>query len=191
MTPEQQGEVTRLLRAIQEGDADAKDRLVGLVYDDLHGIAGGLLHQQAGPETLPPTALIHEAYLRLERARTFDNAPNRNYFFAAAAQAMRQALVERARHRAAEKRGGDRQRVPLDAALDYFRQQNLDVVALHEALDDLAALNERQSQVVILRFFGGCTVPEVADQLGVSVSAVESDFRLARAWLHRQIQGGA
>jgi RNA polymerase sigma factor (TIGR02999 family) len=187
MTPKQQGEVTRLLQNIYQGDGAAKDRLVRLVYDELHGIAAGLLHQHGGSETLPPTALVHEAYLRLDAARVFAGAPNHHYFFAAAAQAMRQVLVDHARCRQAEKRGKGKQRVALDAVLDYFCQQNLDVVALHEALNDLAALNERQSQVVNLRFFGGFTVAEVAEQLGVSVSTVESDFRLARAWLHRQL----
>jgi RNA polymerase sigma factor (TIGR02999 family) len=188
MTPEPPGEVTQLLHAFLGGDAGAKDRLVRLVYDELRGIAAGLLGQEDGPKTLQPTALVHEAYLRLDRGRVLSRAPDHHYFFAAATQAMRHVLVDHARLRRAEKRGDGRQRLPLDAVLDYFRQENLDVVALHEALDELATLNERQSQVVVLRFFGGLSVAEVAAQLGVSVSTVESDFRLARAWLHRQIR---
>jgi RNA polymerase sigma-70 factor, ECF subfamily len=191
MTSEAQGEVTQLLRAILEGDPGAKDRLVRLVYDELRGIANSLLRQEGGPKTLQPTALVHEAYLRLDRGQVLSRAPDRHYFFAAAAQAMRQVLVDHARQRRAEKRGDGRQRVALDAVLDYFHQENLDVVALHEALDELAALNERQSQVVVLRFFGGFTVVEVGERLGISTSTVESDFRLARAWLHRQIKGGS
>jgi RNA polymerase sigma factor (TIGR02999 family) len=190
MTSQPQGEVTRLLRSVQEGDPAAKDRLVRLVYDELRGIATGLLCQEGGPDTLQPTALVHEAYLRLDRAHVLRRAPDRRYFFAAAAHAMRQVLVDHARRRRADKRGDGWQRLALDAVLDYFRQENLDVLALHEALNDLATLDERQSQVVVLRFFGGFTVTEVAEQLGVSVSTVENDFRLARAWLHRQIQGG-
>jgi RNA polymerase sigma factor (TIGR02999 family) len=190
MAPEPQGDVTRLLLAIQGGDGEAKHLLARLVYDELRGIAAGLLQQQDELQSLAPTALVHEAYLRLTRARTFDHAPNRHYFFAAAAYAMRQVLVDHARQRHAEKRGGGWRRVALDAVLDYFQQDNLDVIALHEALNELATFDERQSQVVVLRFFGGFTVPEVAEQLGVSVSTVESDFRLARAWLHRQIKGG-
>src|SRR5262249_59719126 len=111
-----------------------------------------------GPDTLQPTALVHEAYLRLDRAQVLQRAPDRHYFFAAAAHAMRQVLVDHARRRHAEKRGDGWQRLALDAVLDFFRRENLDVLALHEALDDLAALNERQSQVVVLRFFGGFTV---------------------------------
>ena len=188
MTSQPQGEVTRLLRSLQEGDSAAKDRLVRLVYDELRDIAAGLLCQE-GPNTLQPTALVHEAYLRLDRGQVLRRAPDRHYFFAAAAHAMRQVLVDHARRRRAEKRGDGWQRLALDAVLDFFRQENLDVLALHEALDDLAALNERQSQVVVLRFFGGFTVAEVGEQLGVSTSTVESDFRIARAWLHRQIRG--
>ena len=189
MTSQPQGEVTRLLRSLQEGDPAAKDRLVRLVYDELRGMAAGMLCQEGGPNTLQPTALVHEAYLRLDRGQVLRRAPDRHYFFAAAAHAMRQVLVDHARRRRAEKRGDGWQRLALDAVLDFFRQENLDVLALHEALDDLAALNERQSQVVVLRFFGGFTVAEVGEQLGVSTSTVESDFRIARAWLHRQIRG--
>jgi RNA polymerase sigma-70 factor, ECF subfamily len=191
MSSESPGEVTRLLRSALDGDAGAKDRLVRLVYDELRDIATGLLCQESGPNTLQPTALVHEAYLRLDRGQALSRAPDRHYFFAAAAQAMRRVLVDHARRRRAEKRADGRQRVALDTVLDYFHQEDLDVEALHEALDELAALNERQSQVVVLRFFGGCTVAEVGAQLGVSTSTVESDFRLARAWLHRRIKGGA
>ena len=190
MTPEQPGEATRLLHAIQEGDTKAKDRLIHLVYDELRGIAARFLLEEDTSPTLQPTALVHESYLRLDRDGALGGAANRRYFFAAAAQAMRQVLVDHARRRNTEKRGDGWRRVPLDAVLDYFEREKLDVVALHDALDELAALDERQSQTVVLRFFGGFTVPEVAEQLGVSVSTVESDFRLARAWLHRQIKGG-
>jgi RNA polymerase sigma-70 factor, ECF subfamily len=191
MTPHDPGEATRLLHAIQEGDATAKERLIHLVYGELRGIAAKFLLDEGQSQTLQPTALVHEAYLRLDNDGVLSNAPNRNYFFAAAAQAMRQVLVDHARRRRTDKRGKGWKRVPLDAVLDYFEQENLDVVALHEALDEMAALDERKSQVVVLRFFGGFTVGEVAEQLGVSVSTVESDFRLARAWLHQQISGGA
>jgi RNA polymerase sigma factor (TIGR02999 family) len=162
-----------------------------LVYDELRGIAAQFVLDEDAAQTLQPTALVHEAYLRLDSGGTLGSAPNRRFFFAAAARAMRQVLVDHARRRHTEKRGEGWRRVPLDAVLDYFERENLDVVALHEALDELAALDERQSNVVVLRFFGGFTVAEVANQLDMSVSTVESDFRLARAWLHRQIKGGA
>ncbi len=190
MTSEQQGEATRLLHAIQQGDAAAKERLIELVYDELRGIAARFLLDEGTSQTLQPTALVHEAYLRLDGDGVLGNAPNRHYFFAAAAQAMRQVLVDHARRRRTEKRGDGWRRVPLDVVLDYFERENLDVVALHEALDELMTLDTRQGQVVVLRFFGGFTVCEVAAQLGISVSTVESDFRLARAWLHRYIKGG-
>jgi RNA polymerase sigma factor (TIGR02999 family) len=191
MTPEPPGGVTRLLQAIQDGDEGAKEQLLHAVYDELHGIAAGLFRQTGAADTLQPTALVHEAYLRLDRAGAFDSAPNRAYFFAAAAHAMRQVLVDHARRRRTDKRGDGWRRVPLDEVLDRFERDNMDVVALHDALNELAVLDGRQSQVVVLRFFGGLSVAEVAGQLGVSVSTVESDFRLARAWLHRQIRGGA
>src|SRR5215472_16029440 len=111
MTSEPQGEVTRLLRAIQGGDGEAKGRIVGLVYDELRGLAAGILRQEGEPQqALQPTALVHEAYLRLDRDGCLGGAPNRSYFFAAAAHAMREILVEHARRRRAQKRGGGRQR---------------------------------------------------------------------------------
>jgi RNA polymerase sigma factor (TIGR02999 family) len=181
--------VTTLLEAIRTGDDRARGRLVDLVYDRLRRMAGGLMRQERPNHTLQPTALLHEALVQLFDAEVLARAPNRAYLFGAAARAMREVLAAHARRRAADKRGGRRERLPLDAVLDHFEEQRVDVVALHEALDRLAAFHERQSHVVTLRFFAGCTVPEVADRLGVSVGTVESDFRLARAWLRRQLGG--
>jgi RNA polymerase sigma factor (TIGR02999 family) len=158
------------------------------IYQDLHQVAVGLMNEEPAGHTLQPTALLHEAFARLFRADVFRQAPNRAYLFGAAGRAMRQVLVEHARRRKAEKHGGRQNRLPLDAVLLYFEEQRLDVEALHEALDRLAALNERQSVVVTLRFFCGFTVPEVAAQLGVSTFTVENDFRIARAWLRRQLR---
>ncbi len=189
MAPEPLGAVTQFLHAIREGDGEAKDRLIHLVYNDLRRIAARLLFQEGTPITLEPTDLVHETYLCLVCSGVFDKAPNRHYFFAAAVQAMRRILVSHARRRRTEKRGEGWQRVAFDAVHDHNQQDNADIEALHEALDELARLDERQSQVVVLRFFGGFTVAEIADRLGVSVSTVESDFRLARAWLHRRIGG--
>ena len=138
--------------------------------------------------TLPPTAVVHEAVIRLLGDAVFDKAPDRSFLFASAARAMREVLD---RPRAAAGRRPARrdwQRVPLDFVVDYFEAQDLDVVAVHEALDRLAELNERQSQVMTLRYFGGLTVPEVAAALGVSVVTVERDWRLARAWLRGQLR---
>jgi RNA polymerase sigma factor (TIGR02999 family) len=190
MTAPSSGQVTRLLGEIQAGSAGAKDRLVGLIYEELRRMAAGLVGHRAGGGSLPPTALVHEAFLRLEAGDVLAQAPNRRYLFAAAAQAMRRVLVDHARQRRAAKRGEGLRRVPLDDVLDYFDRQQLDVLALDEALDELSAQDERQWLVIVLRFFGGFSVEEVAQALEVSVSAVEGDFRLARAWLRRKLAGG-
>src|SRR5262249_52482859 len=129
------------------------------------------------------------AVIRLLGEAVFDKAADRSFLFASAARAMREVLIDHARHRAAGRRGGGKQRIALDLVVDYFEQEGLDVVAVHDALDRLAALNERQAQVMTLRYFGGMSVPEVAASLGVSVVTVERDWRLARAWLVGQLEG--
>jgi RNA polymerase sigma factor (TIGR02999 family) len=183
-------EVTTLLEQIRLGNAGARDQLVALVYDELRRLGGGLLRRERPGHTLQPTALVHEAVLRLFRPDALAAAQGRAQFLAAAARAMRQVLVDHARQRAADKRGGGRERLPLDDVLDHFAEQRLDLLALNEALTRLAGLHERQSQVVELRFFGGYTVEEIAEQLGVSVSTVESDFRKATAFLRGQLSDG-
>jgi RNA polymerase sigma factor (TIGR02999 family) len=180
-------EVTTLLDDLRAGRADAQEKLVALVYDELRRVAGGLMHRERAGHTLQPTALVHEALLRLLRPGALESARNRAHFFMAAARAMRQVLVDHARRRAADKRGGGQEPVPLDEALTYFTRQNLDVLAVHDALNELAALHERQSQVVELRFFGGYAVEEVAECLQVAVSTVESDFRKASAFLRSRL----
>jgi RNA polymerase sigma factor (TIGR02999 family) len=181
-------EVTTLLEEIRAGNEQAGQRLVERIYQDLRQVAAGLMSAEPCDHTLQPTALVHEAFARLFRADVFRQARNRAYLFGAAARAMRQILVEHARRRKTGKHGGGHHRLPLDAVLLYFEEQHLDVEALHEALDRLANLHERQSHVITLRFFGGFTVPEVAEQLGVSTFTVENDFRIARAWLRQQLQ---
>jgi RNA polymerase sigma factor (TIGR02999 family) len=186
-SPERPSDVSALLQAVRAGDAGARDRLVEHVYQELRRMAHVLVRAEPAAHSLQPTALLHEALGQLLEGDTFGRAPNRAYLFGAAARAMRQALVDHARERNASKRGGGRRRLSLDAVLLYFQEQDVDVLALHEALDRLAALDDRQAQVVTLRFFGGLTVPEIAAHLGVSVSTVESDFRIARAWLRQQL----
>jgi RNA polymerase sigma factor (TIGR02999 family) len=139
--------------------------------------------------TLSPTAVVHEAVIRLLGEAVFDKAGDRTFLFASAARAMREVLIDHARRRDAGRRGGGQRRVPLDLVVDYFEAQDLDVVAVHDALDRLAELNERQAQIMTLRYYGGMTVPEVAAALGVSVVTVERDWRLARAWLAGQLEG--
>jgi RNA polymerase sigma-70 factor, ECF subfamily len=134
--------------------------------------------------------VVHEAVMRLLGEAVFDKAPDRNFLLSAASRAMREILVDHARRRASARRGGKRVRVSLDAVVDYFEAQNVDVSAVHEAILRLTALDERQGQAITLRYFGGLTVPEVALALGISVATVERDCRLGRAWLHGQLRDG-
>ncbi|MBI3461604.1 MAG: sigma-70 family RNA polymerase sigma factor [Planctomycetes bacterium] len=187
MAGEGQSEVTALLAAIRSGNDRAKNQLVELVYDELHRVAVGLMRQERDGHSLQPTALLNEAFVQLLSAGVLNEAPNRVYLFAAVAKAMRKVLADHARRRNALKRGGGQQRLPFDALLAYYEEQNLDVVALHDAIERLATLHERASSVVTMRFLGGFTVQEVASQLGVSMSTVESDFRFARAWLRKNL----
>jgi RNA polymerase sigma factor (TIGR02999 family) len=186
---EPRGDLTAILDEARRGGADARDRLVGAIYAELRRTAGGLMRREGSGHTLQPTALAHEALLRLLDGDTVADVPNRRYLFAAAAQAMRQVLVEHARRRHARKREGNRVRVPLDQVLAGFEERGLDVIALHEALERLAQDHPRPAQVVDLRFFGGLSVPEVAETLGVSDTTIESDWRFARAWLKGQLGG--
>jgi RNA polymerase sigma-70 factor (ECF subfamily) len=180
-------EVTTLLDAIRAGKAEAKSQLVELVYAELRKLASGLMRRERAGHTLQPTALVHEACLRLLTPDVLKVAQNRAHFFAAAARAMRHILVDHARQRAAGKRGGGQETRTLDEVLDHFAERNLDLVAVHDALTELATLNERQSQVVELRFFGGYTVEEVAEHLQVSITTVERDFRKACAFLRTRL----
>src|SRR5689334_3447043 len=184
----QQG-LTFILGRARDGDERARGELLALVYDELRRVASGLMRRERPDHTLSPTAVVHEAVIRLLGDAVFDRAADRSFLFASAARAMREVLIDHARRRAADRRGGGRRRVPLDAVVDYFQEQGLDLVAVHEALDRLAELNERQAQVMTLRYFGGMTVAEVAAALEVSVVTVERDWRLARAWLGEQLRG--
>jgi len=182
-------DLTLILGRARAGDQRARDELIPLVYAQLRQIAAGLMHRERAGHTLSPTAVVHEAVIRLLGDAVFDRSPDRAYLFASAARAMREVLIDHARRRAADRRGGKWRRVPLDHVVDYFEDQGLDLVAIHESLDRLAELNERQAQVMTLRYFGGLTVLEVAAALDVSVVTVERDWRLARAWLGTQLVG--
>ena len=189
MTGAPRPDVTLLLERARAGDARARDNLISQVYAELRRVAAGLMRREHPGHTLSPTAVVHEAVIRLLGDAAFDRAHDRSYLFAAAARAMREVLIDHARRRGTARRGGGRRRVPLDAAVDYFADQGLDLVAVHEALDRLAGLHERQSQVVTLRYFGGMTVPEIAAAMEVSVGTVERDWRIARAWLSNKLGG--
>jgi len=190
MEVEPRGDLTMILGRARAGDERARGELIALVYDQLRQVAARLMRRERHDHTLPPTAVVHEAVIRLLGDAVFDKSPDRAFLFASAARAMREVLIDHARRRAAGRRGGGRRRVPLDHVVDYFEGQGLDIVAVHEALDRLAELNERQGQVMTLRYFGGLTVPEVAAALDVSVVTVERDWRLARAWMRDQLREG-
>ena len=184
-------DLTTLIEEARAGVLDARDRLVGAVYVELCRMAENLMRRERPDHTLEPCALVNEALLRMFDEDALAQATNRRYLFGAAAQAMRQVLVDHARHRNAAKGPGGRRKVPLDNVLAYFEAERVDVLALHEALDRLSALDERQGQVVMLRFFAGLSVAEVAAMLEVSKATVEGDWRVARAWLRGQLEGVA
>jgi RNA polymerase sigma factor (TIGR02999 family) len=186
---ERRGDLTAILNEARAGGPDDRERLVRAIYAELRRTAGGLMRRERPGHTLQTTALVHEALLRLLDGDTLADVPNRRYLFAAAAQAMRQVLVDYARRRHARKRDGNRIRVPLDQVLAGFDERGLDVIALHEALERLAQEHPRPAQVVTLRFFGGWSVSEVAATLAVSDTTIESDWRFARAWLKGQLGG--
>jgi len=180
------GSVTRLLAAWSDGDAKALDKLMPLVYDELHRIAEYHWSRQPAGYTLQPSDLIHEAFLKLAGAepRHFEN---RTRFFALASIAMRQVLVNHAEARLAKKRGGGAQQVPIDEAEVAIDRAAEQVLALNEALKNLHASDPRKSRVVELRYFGGLSVEETAETVGVSPFTVKRDWLMARAWLAREL----
>lgn len=184
-----QSEVTVLLAAAGGGDSAALEKASRLVHAELRELASRVLSGEKRGQTLRTTALVNEAFARLIGAdRVFEG---RSHFFALAATSMRSILVDYARARLALKRGGDWQRVPLDDVMDSIEVDRVDLLALEDALTKLGELSPRQTQVVELRFFGGLSIEQTSDVLGVSHGTVENDWRFARAWLHREMQGGA
>lgn len=180
-------DVTRLLVDLQRGADGAADRLVPLVYDELHKLAVHYMRAERGDHTLQPTALVHEAYLRLVDQRNA-SWQNRSHFFGIAAQAMRRILVDHARRKRAGKReGGDR--VTLDESVAEAPQRSVDLIALDDALNKLASLDPRQARVVELRFFGGLDIEQTAESLGISPATVKRDWTFARAFLQREMDG--
>jgi RNA polymerase sigma factor (TIGR02999 family) len=190
MSVEPRRDVTLVLGRARAGDEDARSELLSLIYGELRRVATGMMREERPGHTLAPTALVHEAVIRLLGDAVLDRAPDRSYLYAAAARSMREVLIDHARTRAAGRRGGGWRRIPLDHVVDHFESQGIDILAVHEALDRLAELNVRQSQVMTLRYFGGMTVSEVAAALNVSIVTVERDWRLARAWLIGQLREG-
>jgi RNA polymerase sigma-70 factor (ECF subfamily) len=176
------GDVTALLHAWREGDLGARDRLVPVVYQELRRRAAACLHREPRVQTLQPTDLVHEAYLRLvDQQRAVWQ--NRGQFFGVAAEMMRRVLVDRARARLAVKRSGQWARVTLDPGAVFAEALSIDVLDLDAALIRLAAIDERKSRIAELRFFGGLSLEEAADVLELSLATVERDWQFARAWL--------
>lgn len=181
-------DVTEVLQRISGGDPGAVDRLLPLVYDELRALARRELRRERSDHTLQPTALVHEAYLKLARLDRLEWR-DRAHFFGAAAGTMRRVLVSHARRKRAEKRGGGAKAVPLENVVLAARERPEDVLALDEALARLADLDSRQAQVVECRFFAGMSVPETAEALGISPATVKRDWTAARAWLNRELTG--
>ena len=181
-------EVTRILSAIEQGDAHAAEQLLPLVYDELRRLAAASLAQEKPGQTLQATALVHEAYLRLVGDQQF---AGRRHFFAAAAEAIRRILVERARRKQAARHGGQRQRESLDPGRLAAPAPDDELLALHEALDRLAEKHPEKAELVKLRYFAGLTADQAAATLGISPSTADRQWAYARAWLRRAMSEGS
>ena len=181
--------VTELLVNWNNGDKAALDEMLPLVYQELRRIAVNRLRHEAPNHTLQPTALVNEAYLRLIDQKNV-NWQNRAQFFGLAAEMMRRILVNHAHHRQAAKRGGGALRVSLEVAVNSFEQKDVNLVALDEALKNLATIDPRQCKIVEMKFFGGLTVAEIAEVLQLSSDTIERDWKMARAWLRLEISNG-
>jgi len=179
--------ITQLLIDWSKGDQAALEKLMPLVYDELRRLASNYLRRERAGHTLQPTALVNEAYLKLVDQR---NAKwqNRAQFFGISAQLMRRILVDHARQHQAAKRGGSKQqRLSITSAERVAKQPEIDLLALNEALDELTVMDPQQAQIVELKFFGGLSIEETAEVLGISHATVERDWKMARAWLRRQL----
>jgi len=180
-------DITLLLSELKNGNQEAASKLMPLVYDELRRLARGYMRRERPEHTLQPTALVHEAYLKLIKQRSID-WQGRSHFFGIAAQLMRRILIDHARGHLREKRGGALQVFSLDEALVFSPGQSAELVRLDEALERLAKIDPRQSKIVELRFFGGLSVEEAAEFLGISPKTVKRDWSMAKAWLHGELR---
>ena len=185
MHAESDQSITQILTELSEGDGSAAERLLPQVYEELRALAAAFFQRQPRNHTLQPTALVHEAFVRLVGSDADWNS--RKHFFDVAAMAMRQLLTDHARRRAADKRGGGKQRITLDQETPGDPANEFDLVALDEALTELKTLDPRQARIVDLRFLAGLTVRETAEVLDVSERTVKLDWQMARAWLRRRL----
>jgi RNA polymerase sigma factor (TIGR02999 family) len=182
-------EVTRILSDIERGDPRATTQLFPLVYDELRRLAAQKLAHESPGQTLQATALVHEAYIRLVEGNQEQNWDNRRHFFAAAAEAMRRILVDRARQKMALKRGGGRRRIDLEEAAPEIDGPSDELLAINEALDKLEQTDKLKADLVKLRFFAGLTIEQAAQALGISTSSADNYWAYARCWLRLEISG--
>ena len=180
------GNITQLLKDYQSGSKDALDQMFPLVYGELRRLAASRLRGERGEHTLQPTALVHEAYLRLVEQHSAD-WQNRAHFFGLAAEMMRRILVNHAVKNNAEKRFGNQTRLALDEIVDFTQGQDVNLISLDEALTTLAEFDPKQAKIVELKFFAGLTNEEIAEVLSISDSTVKREWRIAKAWLHDQM----
>ena len=182
-------DVTRILSAIEQGDPHAADQLLPLVYDELRKLAAQRMAQEKPGQTLQATALVHEAYVRLVDSNATQRWDSRRHFFVAAAEAMRRILVENARRKNSQKHGGGltRQEAILEALPLADTRDPLEILSIQDALDRLAEKSLRKAELVKLRYFLGCTIPEAAEILGIAPATAEEDWTYAKAWLRRQL----
>src|SRR5262245_16472615 len=183
-------DVTRILSAIERGDPKAAEQLLPLVYDELRRLAAQKMAHEVPGQTLEATGLVHEAYLRLVDVKRAQQWNSRGHFFAAAAEAMRRILVERARHKRSLKAGGERRRLEMAEIEPPVVEPNIDLLALDEIRDGLEKHDRRMAELIKLRFFAGLTTAEAAEALGISVSTAHSDWAYARCWLRLELAGG-
>src|SRR5262245_38168102 len=182
-------DVTRILSAIEQGDPHASAQLLPLVYDELRQLAAQRLAQERPGQTLQPTALVHEAYLRLVDVDQAQRWDSRGHFFAAAAEAMRRILIDQARRKGRQKRGGERQRVDLESADLVTTVAPEELLVIDEAIDKLTAEDPDAARLVKLRYFAGLSVEEAAEQIGLARSTAYEHWSYARAWLHCELYG--
>jgi RNA polymerase sigma-70 factor, ECF subfamily len=180
-------DVTLLLAELTKGNERAASQLIPLVYDELRRLAGSYMRRERRDHTLQPTALVNEAYLKLVEQRSVD-WQSRAHFFGIAAQVMRRILVDHARAHMRDKRGAGQRAVPIHEALVFAPEQSGELLKLDEALERLTQLDARQGKIVELRFFGGLTVEQTADLLGISPKTVKRDWSMAKAWLHGELK---
>ncbi len=184
-----QSDITMLLIDLSEGNRDALDKLIPLVYSELRQMAARYLRREAASHTLQTTALVHEAYLKLVDQKKV-RWQNRSHFFAIAAQSMRRILIDHARSRLSDKRGGSEQKIALDeGAIDISEERASSLIALDEALERLAEIDPQKSRIVELRFFGGLSIEETAQSLGIGTATVIRQWRMAKAWLYKEVMG--